>query len=105
VIKKIKSLEKVSLAIKPVARCSAPVLGPIFAQGQAGWRRTGDNRMLVGAHATVGGVENRAQFVNQCLVAVAHPDVRDIGAPDVVAQHTLLFEVGSSQPVVFHLGV
>ena len=48
------------------------------------------------------GTEDQFQLLAECLVAVGHPDVGDVGARDVIASHTF-FIVVLAQPVLLHL--
>ena len=66
------------------------------AHGDARLLRDGLQRL------TLHGLRDERQLLAQGLVAVAHADVRHIGAADVVALGALLGIVGS-QPVALHL--
>lgn len=47
-------------------------------------------------------LENILEFLNQCLVAVGHPDVGDVAPCDVIPRRSLLAVV-DSQPMLLHL--
>ena len=57
-----------------------------------------DSVQLFGAH----GVSDEVKLLSECLAAVRHTDIRDVGAADVVAFRTLLIITGA-QPVAFGL--
>ena len=64
---------------------------------------TRKNRVRDGLqHLALHGLRDERQLLAQGLVAVAHADVRHVGAADVVALRALLGIVGA-QPVALHL--
>ena len=50
------------------------------------------------------GTEDQFQLLAECLVAIGHSDIGDVGACDVVTGHTF-FVVVLAQPVLLYLGV
>ena len=49
------------------------------------------------------GTEDQFQLLAECLVAIGHSDIGDVGACDVVTGHTF-FVIVLAQPVLLHLG-
>lgn len=90
--------------------------------GPQGWGFTGRDRMTVISALTrqrahgqrvllinsvrlfcAHGMSDEMKLLTECLAAVGHTDIRDVGATDVVAFRTLL-GITWAQPVTFGLG-
>ena len=49
------------------------------------------------------GTKDQFQLLTECLIAIGHSDIGDVGACDVITGHTF-FIVVLAQPVLLHLG-